>query len=250
MTSREVSVEIDDHVAIVEIHRPPNNFFDAHLIRAIADAYDQLDDDLGCRAIVLCAEGKHFCAGADFSGPAGDAKELYTQAIRLFQVRKPVVAAVHGAAIGGGLGLALSTDFRVASPSSRFAANFSQLGFHPGFGITVTLPRIVGQQKALQWLLTGERFDGNAAFAAGLVDELVEHGEVHQVAVAFAHRIATAAPLALTSIRATMRAGLAQAVVDATTHELSEQTRLQTTADFREGIAAAAQRRTPVFSGR
>ena len=250
MTSREVSVEIDDHVAIVEIHRPPNNFFDAHLIRAIADAYDQLDDDLGCRAIVLCAEGKHFCAGADFSGPAGDAKELYTQAIRLFQVRKPVVAAVHGAAIGGGLGLALSTDFRVASPSSRFAANFSQLGFHPGFGITVTLPRIVGQQKALQWLLTGERFDGNAAFAAGLVDELVEHGEVHQVAVAFAHRIATAAPLALTSIRATMRAGLAQAVADATTHELSEQTRLQTTADFREGIAAAAQRRTPVFSGR
>lgn len=250
MTSREVSVQRDDHVAIVEIHRPPNNFFDAQLIRAIADAYDQLDDDLGCRAIVLCAEGKHFCAGADFSGPTGDAKELYTQAIRLFQVRKPVVAAVHGAAIGGGLGLALSTDFRVASPSSRFAANFSQLGFHPGFGITATLPRIVGQQKALQWLLTGERFDGNAAFAAGLVDELVEDGEVRQVAVAFAHRIATAAPLALTSIRATMRAGLAQAVADATTHELSEQTRLQATADFREGIAAAAQRRTPVFSGR
>ena len=93
MTSREVSVEIDDHVAIVEIHRPPNNFFDAHLIRAIADAYHQLDDDLGCRAIVLCAEGKHFCAGADFSGPTGDAKELYAQAIRLFHVRKPAVAA-------------------------------------------------------------------------------------------------------------------------------------------------------------
>jgi enoyl-CoA hydratase/carnithine racemase len=249
----DVTLELADHVATVEIHRPPNNFFDTALIEAIADAYAQLDDDIDCRVIVLCAEGKHFCAGADFSRPAADrssAGDLYVQALRLFRSSKPVVAAINGAAIGGGLGLALSADFRVASPSSKFAANFSQLGFHPGFGITATLPRVVGQQKALEWLLTGERFNGEKAYAAGLVDELAADGDVRPVALRFAGRIAASAPLALTSIRATMRAGLAEAVAAATAHELQEQTRLQATVDFREGVAAAAQRRTPVFTGR
>jgi enoyl-CoA hydratase/carnithine racemase len=249
----DVTVELADHVATVDIHRPPNNFFDTTLIKGIADAYGQLDDDPECRVIVLCAEGKHFCAGADFSRPAGagsSASQLYIQAIRLFRARKPVVAAIQGAAIGGGLGLALSADFRVAAPSSRFAANFSQLGFHPGFGITVTLPRVVGQQKALEWLLIGERFDGEKAYAAGLVDELAADGEERTAALRFAERIAASAPLALTSIRATMRAGLAEAVAAATERELEQQTRLQATADFREGVAAAAERRAPSFTGR
>ncbi|MGH3562362.1 MAG: enoyl-CoA hydratase/isomerase family protein [Mycobacterium sp.] len=251
MNTPDVTVELTGHLAAVEIHRPPNNFFDTALIQGIADAYDQLDDDPECRVIVLCAEGKHFCAGADFSRQGiSSAGDLYVQAIRLFRARTAVVAAVQGAAIGGGLGLALSADFRVASPSSRFAANFSQLGLHPGFGITATLPRVVGQQKALEWLLTGERFGGEKAHNAGLVDELAADGDVRPAALRFAERIATSAPLALTSIRATMRAGLAEIVAAATAHELEEQTRLQATADFREGVAASAQRRAPVFTGR
>lgn len=253
MNAPDVTLQLTDHVATVEIHRPPNNFFDTALVKAVADTYTQLDDDVDCRAIVLCAEGKHFCAGADFSRPAADrssAGELYVQALRLFRSSKPVVAAIQGAAIGGGLGLALSADFRVASPSSKFAANFSQLGFHPGFGITATLPRVVGQQKALEWLLTGERFNGETAYAAGLIDELAADGDVRPAALRFAGRIAASAPLALTSIRATMRAGLAEAVEAATAHELQEQNRLQATDDFREGIAAAAQRRSPVFTAR
>jgi enoyl-CoA hydratase/carnithine racemase len=256
MTNSDVTVEFATHaahVALVEIHRPPNNFFDTALIKGIADAYERLEDDVDCRAIVLCAEGKHFCAGADFSRPAEDRlspNDLYAQAIRLFRAGKPVVAAVHGSAIGGGLGLALSADFRVAAPSSRFAANFSRLGFHPGFGITATLPRVVGQQKALDWVLTGERFGGEFGYAAGLFDELAPDDEVRPTAIRFAERIAASAPLALNSIRATMRAGLADAVAAATERELAEQIRLQTTADFREGVAAAAQRRPPEFTGR
>ena len=252
MTTVDVTVEFVGHVAIVEIHRPPNNYFDTALITRIADAYAQLDDDAECRVIVLCAEGKHFCAGADFSRAAEERVspgELYAQAIRLFRARKPVVAAVQGAAIGGGLGLALSADFRVAAPSSRFAANFSRLGFHPGFGITATLPRVVGQQKALEWMLSGERFGGETGYAAGLFDELAADGDVRPAAIGFAERIAASAPLALTSIRATMRAGLAEAVAAATAHELEEQTRLAATADFREGVTAAAQRRAPRFTG-
>jgi enoyl-CoA hydratase/carnithine racemase len=253
VTALDVTVEFVGHVAVVEIHRPPNNFFDTALIKGVADAYERLDDDVECRAIVLCAEGKHFCAGADFSQPAENRSwpsELYAEAIRLFRARKPVVAAVHGSAIGGGLGLALSADFRVAAPSSKFAANFSRLGFHPGFGITATLPRVVGQQKALEWTLTGERFGGETGHAAGLFDELAADGDVRPAAIRFAERITASAPLALTSIRATMRAGLAEAVAAATARELEEQSRLRATADFREGVAAAAQRRAPMFTGR
>ena len=140
----DITVALDDaHVATVEIHRPPANYFDAALIRALADAYEALDADRACRAIVLCSEGKHFCAGANFgaaaSSPADEPRSLYRQALRLFAAATPVVAAVQGAAVGGGLGLALSADFRVASPASRFTANFARLGFHHGFGLSVTL---------------------------------------------------------------------------------------------------------------
>ena len=101
------------HVGIVTLHRPPNNYFDTGLIASIAEAYEKLDRSGWCRAIVLASEGRHFCAGLDFAGNAGqDIAALYDAALRLFAAPLPVVAAVRGAAIGGGCGLALSADFR------------------------------------------------------------------------------------------------------------------------------------------
>ncbi len=138
----------DDYVATVEIDRPPHNYFDHKLIASLADAFTALDEDDGCRASVLCSNGKSFCAGANFTGPRETETapgQLYREAVRLFESKTPVVAAVQGAAIGGGLGLALMPDFRVAAPEARFAANFSRLGFHQGFGLSVTLPALVGQ---------------------------------------------------------------------------------------------------------
>jgi 2-(1,2-epoxy-1,2-dihydrophenyl)acetyl-CoA isomerase len=245
-------------VATVEIHRPPDNFFDIGLIRSLADAYRSLDDE-GCRAIVLCSEGKHFCAGADFTGrstvgsvSSGDdgAGELYRQAARLLDAETPVVAAVHGAAVGGGLGLACSADFRVTCPEARFAANFARLGFHHGFGLTVTLPRIVGRQRAHELLLTGRRITGEEAAALGLCDRLVDAASVREEAHELAGEIAAAAPLAVRSIRATMRAGLADEFRQATDREKDEQERLRLTEDFAEGVSAAADRRPPVFTGK
>ena len=208
----DVTVALDDaYVATVEIHRPPANYFDAALIRELGDAYEALDADPSCRAIVLCSEGKHFCAGANFGAASNAAEEprsLYHQALRLFAAATPVVAAVQGAAVGGGLGVALSADFRVASPGSRFSANFARLGFHHGFGLSVTLPALAGQQTALDLLLTGRRVPGEEAFALGLCDRLVDDGEVRREAQALASEIARSAPLAVRSIRATLRAGL------------------------------------------
>ena len=247
----------DDFVATAELHRPPDNYFDMTLIRSLADAYQALDADPRCRAIVLCAEGKHFCAGANLGGDggAGDGLgdgpgALYREAIRLFEAGKPVVAAVHGAAIGGGLGLACSADFRVGCPEARFAANFARLGFHHGFGLTVTLPAIVGQQQSMVLLYTGRRIGGEQAAGIGLCDLLVPADRVRAEAHALAAEVAASAPLATASIRATMRGDLAGQIRAATDREAAEQGRLLGTADFREGVRAMAERRPPRFEGR
>ena len=243
----------DDFVAVAEIRRAPNNFFDQAVIASLADALEKLDAEPRCRAAVLASEGKHFCAGANFGAQPGlgdVGHHLYDEAVRLFATRTPVVAAVQGAAIGGGLGLALWPDFRVAAPDARFSANFARLGFHHGFGLSVTLPRVVGQQRALELLYTGARIDGERALAIGLVDRLVPLGQLRDAARAFAAEIAGSGPLAIASIRETLRGGLAEEIRAATKRERAEQDRLQHTADFREGVAAMAERRPPVFRGR
>jgi 2-(1,2-epoxy-1,2-dihydrophenyl)acetyl-CoA isomerase len=215
-----------------------------------------LESQTDARAVVLASQGKHFCAGADFTGTSGageidpdeGARALYVAAVRLFRSQLPMVAAVQGGAIGGGLGLALAADFRVGSPSSRFAASWARLGLHHGFGLTETLPRVVGAQHALDMLTTGRRVDGDEAHAIGLVDRLVGDDDIRTAALNMADEIASAAPLAVRSIRQTMRGGLAAAVEHATAHERSEQAWLRTTNDFAEGVRASAERRSPVFT--
>src|SRR3984957_10401224 len=207
--SSDVTIERQgEHVAVVCMHRPPNNYFDTALVAAVASAYEELDTARWCRAIVLATEGKHSCAGLDFAGNAGqDIAALYAQARRLFAAPLPVVAAVQGAAIGGGCGLALSADFRVAAPSSRFSANFARLGFHHGFALSVTLPRVVGEQAAADLLFTGRRIGGAAAHELGLCDLLCDEAELLDRATQRANEIAGSGPLAVRAIRATLRQG-------------------------------------------
>jgi len=259
----DIGVNLDGHVMTVEIQRPPNNFFDHSLIRQIADAFAEADGNPDCRAIVLAAQGKNFCAGANFgtgrddaSGSADFTEEgfrnttgiLYREAARLFGNTKPVIGAVQGAAVGGGLGLALVPDFRVASPEARFAANFVKLGIHQGFGLSVSLPRVVGHQAANTMFLTGRRVTGEEALALGLVDVLVPQEQLRDEAMKLAREIAENAPLAVKSVRATMRGDLAAAVARATEHELKEQQWLRATADAQEGIRAVAERRPGRFT--
>ena len=253
-TFGDVHVDLhDDRVALVELRRPPDNFFDRALIAQIADALEALDEEPRCRTAVLCAQGKHFCAGADFRGTplaTENGRHLYDEAVRLFRTKKPVIAAVQGAAIGGGLGLALFADMRVAAPEARFSANFARLGFHHGFGLTVTLPAVVGQQRALELLYTGRRLDGEEALRIGLCDRLAPLDRVRDSARELAADIAVSGPLALESIRVTMRGDLADRIVQATARERAEQERLQRTNDFKEGVAAMAARRKPNFERR
>ena len=259
---KDIGVALSGHVATIEIQRPPNNFFDLVLINSIADALEALDADAKCRAVVLAAQGKSFCAGANFgdgstldrSGQrpgeeASPVDHLYMQAVRLFRSKKPIVGVIHGAAVGGGLGLAMVPDFRVACPETRFAANFTRLGFHPGFGLTETLPAVIGKQNAAMMFYTSRRIGGEEAYRMGLADMLVPQGEVRAGAQKLAAEIAENAPLAILATRLTMRHGLADRVKAATEHELQEQKRLRATEDFKEGVKAMAERRVPNFAG-
>jgi len=260
---KDIGVEMHGFVALIEIRRPPNNFFDIALIKEIAETLEALDQDAGCRAVVLAAQGKAFCAGANFGDGSSLNKEgqrpgeasapvqhLYMEAVRLFRTAKPIIAAVHGAAVGGGLGLAMVADFRVTCPEARFCGNFTRLGFHPGFGLTVTLPEVIGKTKAALMFYTSRRFTGEEAHKMGLADVLVPQAEVRQAALKLAAEIAENAPLGVAATRATMRAGLADRVKAATEHELGVQRRLRTTDDFKEGVKAMAERRVPNFAGR
>jgi enoyl-CoA hydratase/carnithine racemase len=264
-TYTDIGVEKHGHVGLIEIRRPPLNFFNVSLINQIADALEEFDRDVEIRASVLAAQGKAFCAGADFNDPARQEQEarskadpasnlpinhLYVQAVRIFRNKKPIVAAVHGAAIGGGLGLAVSADFRVTCPEARFAANFTKLGFHPGFGLTATLPELIGKNKAELMFYTSRRVTGQDATRMGLANLCVPQDQVRAEAMKLAHEIAECSPLGLISTRATMRAGLADRVLGATNHELVEQTKLRATEDFKEGVQATAERRIANFNGR
>jgi 2-(1,2-epoxy-1,2-dihydrophenyl)acetyl-CoA isomerase len=243
--------EAGPHVAVVTMNRPPHNYFDTDLVRALADAYARLSGDGVTRAIVLASTGRNFCAGMDFARSSGrDADKLYAEARRLFEVPVPVVAAVQGSAVGGGLGVALSADFRVASASSRFAANFTAIGLHPGFGLTWSLPLTVGRQAASDLMLTGRRCGGGQALAMGLVDRLVPDGQVEAAAVEFAAALASAAPLAVREVMVSLGRTRSDEFARATRMEFEAQTRLFGTADFAEGVAAARDRRRPEFLGR
>jgi enoyl-CoA hydratase/carnithine racemase len=261
MTVADAAVDLhvsrDGHVGLIEIDRPPHNFFDHDLIRRIADAADAFDRDGETRAVVLAATGTAFCAGARLgenaspgSAQATKPGALYREAVRLFRVGIPLVAAVHGAATGGGLGLALACDFRVACPETRFWANFTALGFHPGFAMSVTLPEIVGRQQAALMFYASRRTGGEEAFRIGLADVLVAREEVRDAALALAAEIAASAPLAVRETRATQRAGLADRAEAILERELEVQTRLRATEDFAEGVAAVNERRKANFRGR
>jgi len=212
---------------------------------------------------VLASEGKAFCAGANFGDgatldkegrrpgePMPDVQSLYIEGNRLFRTKKPIIAAIHGAAVGGGLGLAMVADFRVTSPEARFSANFTRLGFHPGFGLTVTLPEVIGQTKAALMFYTSRRVRGDEAYDWGLADLLVPQAQVREASLKLAAEIAENSPLGLVATRNSMRGTLADRVLKATEHELQEQTRLRKTEDFKEGVKAVAERRVPNFTGR
>ena len=260
---KDIAVEKTGHVALIEIRRPPNNFFDIALIQEIAGALEALDADADCRAVVLAAQGKSFCAGANF----GDGATLDKDGRRpdeLKRQRRCSISISKQSPVPH-----QETDRRRRAwrrgrrrsrprhgrgfprrlPGDALCANFTRLGFHPGFGLTVTLPAVIGPTKAALMFYTSRRVTGEEAHAMGLADVLVPQDQVRAAAMKLAAEIAENSPLGLIATRATMRGDLAERVLKATEHELKEQTGCA-----RPRISRKASRRPPsagcrTFSG-
>ena len=253
--NNDLTYFLKQHTAYIKINRPPNNFFDATLIGSIADILDDLDKEIMCRSIILYSEGKNFCAGADFSKSnfikgQNIYENLYKQALRIFKSSKPIIAIIQGAAIGGGLGLALSADFRITCKEARFSANFGKLGFHQGFGISVTLPRIIGNQNAKLLLLTSRRINGEEAFKIGLADVITDKDLLMNNAEELANEINNSGPLGIKAIRSTLNFGLVEEIAKVVKKEANIQNKLRNTLDFKEGIESSINRRDANFTGK
>lgn len=255
LTEKPVLVTRKDHVAVLELNRPPHNFFDVEMIALIADNLDALEEDSSCRAVLLQAGGTNFCAGADFSNRDRSASPksksrinpIYLEALRIFSFSKPIVAAIEGSAIGGGLGLVLTADFRVSCADAKFSANFNRLGFHPGFALSYTLPALIGKQSASWMFYTGARVDGAKAIELGLIDFMVAKSEVRTKALDLAQTIAISSPRAVQSTRKTLKADSLTHIRNAISRESAEQAIHFAGPDIKEGVKAMAERRAPSF---
>lgn len=225
----DVDLSTDDDIAIVRICRPPHNFFDANVVAAIADRIESVA--MTHRVVVLHSEGRNFCAGADLraavtSGFSRSGTHLYDEAVRLFRQPLPIVAAIQGKAVGGGVGLALAADVRVGTPDTKFDVPFAKIGTHHGFGLSVTLPEAVGSPTAADMLYTGRVVAGEEATRLGLLQRMVPAEQLLDDTRAIARTIAAASPAAIRSIRSTLRGARIDDLIAAMAHERREQERL------------------------
>ena len=251
----------DEHILIVTLNRPDAaNAMNTQMGRELMEVFEafqiELDD---VRCIILTGRGeKAFCAGGDLKERRGMTDEAWQAQHAVFErmVRAiincplPVIAAVNGAAYGGGCELALAADFAYAADAARFALTEVTLGIMPGAGGTQTLPRAVGQRRAMEIILTGLPFSAQEAHAWGLVNKVVPPGELLEATLATARRIAGNAPISVRQAKQAIHRGLQMSLADGLAFEIEAYNRMIPTEDRREGINAFNERRKPVFRGR
>lgn len=224
-----------DGVGIVELCRPPENYLTIFVLWELLAQMRALNSNSNCGAIIVRSRGKHFCAGRDWGTarePEDTAEAIYATAPGFLDLTKPWIAELTGGSIGVGMGLAMCADYRVAADSAYLWAKFVSLGIHHGFGLTATLPWAVGNQRAMEILSTGRRVSMDEAATIGLVDRVSPLDDVSESAHRFAVTLASQPPLALASIKATMRNTLLSQFESAIAHERRAQTALYDTDDF------------------
>lgn len=251
------------HVGVITLNRPDNrNSMTPELLEAFHAASQEAARDPQARAIVITGKGRCFSAGADFKSAIqleGEGRALqsheasyamYIPFLSVLDIEVPVIGALNGHAVGGGFGLSLVCDLRVANRESKYGANFARLGLHSGMAVSYLLPRLIGPSKAAELLFTGRLVLGDEAERLGLVGQAVEASDVLPRAMALAEEIAASAPIAVRMMKRTFYKGLGWDVRGAAFEEAFAQAVTVQTADVKEGIAALLQKRPPAFEGR
>jgi enoyl-CoA hydratase len=269
MAASLVQIERDGTVAVVVLNDPERlNAMTEAMGQALSAAVDGLAADDGVRAVVLTGAGRAFSAGGDLdllermaragnADPGGETRRaheafmgrFYRLFLRVRALPQPTLAAINGAAIGAGCCVALGCDLRVAAREAKLGLNFARLGIHPGMAATWTLPRLVGPARAAELLYTGRLLGGEEAERIGLVNRAVPQDAVRAEALALAHAVAEAAPLAVRGTKRSLAAA-SGGLDDALDQEAREQALCYESADLLEGLAAVRERRPPAFKGR
>jgi enoyl-CoA hydratase/carnithine racemase len=259
-----VSYEVEGGIATIALNRPENrNSMTPDVMAAFRECVGRAAADPDLRAVVVTGRGSSFCAGADFrsASPAEPRSEpgvpdyerlyrTYEPFLEVFDLPMPTIAAMNGHAVGGGLGLALVCDLRVANRDARYGANFARLGFHSGMAISHLLPRIVGVPLAADLLFTGRLVSGAEAAAIGLVHEAVAADEVAAAARRRAEAIAACAPETVRLLKRSLYGGTGWDPRSAARAEAFAQAATMRSDDAREGIRALLEKREPRFTGR
>ena len=264
MTEAAVLYEVKDHIAEITLNRPENrNSMTEDVFQGLNEAVSQVRADRDLRCVIVTGRGRSFCAGADFKSgvqrggsdgefvmPNERSYAMYQPFLQILDIEVPTIAAMQGHAIGGGLGLAIVCDMRVANVGSKYGANFTRLGLHPGMASSYILPRLIGLPKALELLLTGRLVSGAEAAELGLANYAEEGDAVLAKARELAREVAGAAPIAVRWAKESIYRNVAWNPKDAAAIEAHAQSRTVETEDSREGIKALLEKRTPVFKGR
>jgi enoyl-CoA hydratase len=248
-------------VLLVTLNRPEAaNAMNTQMGRDLLDLFDGLIADPGhCRAVVLTGSGKKvFCAGGDLKERNGMTDEawqdqhlIFERGVRaLIECPVPVVAAVNGAAYGGGCEIALCCDFIYAARHARFALPEVTLGIMPGAGGTQTLPRAVGERRAKELLLSGRPWSAEDAADWGMVNRVCEGERLLAEALETAETIAANAPISIRQAKRAMHHGLSLSLADGMLFEIEAYNRMVPTEDRREGVRSFSEKRKPVFTGR
>jgi enoyl-CoA hydratase len=264
-----VLVEREGAVATLVLNDPERrNAMSQAMGEQFAARIAELAADPALRALILTGRGRAFSAGGDLgmiqeradagAARAGSPRRAVAEAMRSFyqlflsvrDVPCPTIAALNGAAVGAGLCVALACDLRIASASARLGLNFTALGLHPGMAATWMLPRLVGPARAAELLYTARLVTGEEAAALALVNRALPPEEVLPAARALAAECAAAAPLANRAVKRALARSAGASLEDQLAFEAEEQAATLASRDAQEGLAAARERRRPVFEGR
>ncbi len=266
-----VLVEVDEDVAVgtITLNRPARrNALNHEMIPALDQAISDLAETESVRAIVLTGAGESFCsgvdtnelAGGDFPGPhspgPGGADALrrgFEQSHRiilsLFNIEKPVIAAIRGPAVGAGLDLACACDLRIAAPGARFSAAYIKVGLFPGYGGVWFYPRLFGIAKAAEMMLTGDFLSADDALNAGFLNKVVPADELLSESSSLAARIAGGPPIATRLAKTMMHRSLGVDLASALQFSAAAEAITLSSADHAEGMAAAREKRSPDYRG-